>query len=173
MDFKDKKILVAFFSHKGQNYVSGSIVNLEKGNTAVIAAMIAGMTDADVFEIRSVKGYPFNYNACTSEAQSELRANSRPELADDMDVTSYDIIYLGYPNWWGTMPMPIWTFLENHDFSGKSIFPFCTHEGSGMGNSEADLRKLANKAEVKKGLAIHGSSVSNAEASLKNWIIKG
>ena len=173
MGFKDKKVLVAFFSHKGQNYVSGSIVNLERGNTAVIAAMIAGLTDADVFEIRSVKEYPSNYNDCTSEAQSELRANSRPELVDDIDVTSYDVVYLGYPNWWGTMPMPVWTFLESHDFSGKTIFPFCTHEGSGMGNSEADLRKLTVKAEIKKGLAIYDSSVSKAETSLKNWIMKG
>jgi flavodoxin len=173
MDFKNKKILVAYFSHKGQNYVSGSIVELKKGNTAVVADIIAGLTDVDVFEIRSVKEYLFNYNACTSEARSELRANSRPELADDIDVTDYDVIFLGYPNWWGTMPMPVWTFLEGHDFSGKTIFPFCTHEGSGMGNSESDLKKLANRAEVKKGLAIHGGSVNNAEASVKNWIMKG
>lgn len=172
MQVEDKKILVAFFSHKGQNYLNGRIVNLEKGNTAVAADMISGLTDADVFEIRSVKEYPFNYNACTSEAQSELRANARPELEDDIDIIGYDVIYLGYPNWWGTMPMPVWTFLERHDFSGKIIFPFCTHEGSGMGNSEADLRKLAYKAEIKKGLAIHGSSVNNAGVNIKNWIME-
>ena len=173
MDFNNKKILVAFFSHKGQNYVSGSIVELKKGNTAVVADMIAGLMNADVFEIQSVKEYPFQYNECTTVAKSELRENSRPKLTRDIDVTDYDVIFLGYPNWWGTMPMPVWTFLEEHDFTGKAIFPFCTHEGSGMGNSESDLRKLAAGAEIKKGLSIHGTSVNKAEVSVKNWIMKG
>lgn len=173
MDFKNKKILVAFFSHKGENYVNGRIAELKKGNTAVVADLIAGLTGADMFEIRPVKEYPVTYNLCTSEAQLELSTNSRPELIEDIDVTGYDVIFLGYPNWWGTMPMPVWTFLEAHDFSEITIFPFCTHEGSAMGNSETDLSKLAPRADIKKGLAIYGSSVSKSEPDVKNWIMKG
>jgi Flavodoxins len=173
VDFKNKKILVAYFSHKGQNYVSGSSVELKKGNTAVVADMIAGLTNAVMFEIRSLKEYPFAYNECTAEAQAELRANSRPKLAEDIDVTDYDVIFLGYPNWWSTMPMLVWSFLERHDFTGKIIYPFCTHEGSGMGSSESDLRKLTMGADIKNGLAIYGSSVSQAKSSIENWIMKG
>jgi flavodoxin len=173
LDFKDRKILVVFFSHTGQNYSNGRIVELKKGNTAVVADMISELTVANTFEIRSVKEYPFNYSACTTEAKDELRANLHPGLAEDIDISSYDVIFLGYPNWWGTMPMPVWTFLEKHNFTGKTILPFCTHEGSGMGNSESDIRKLATGAEIKNGLAIHGSSASNAEDNVKNWIMKG
>ncbi len=169
----NKKILVAYFSHKGQNYSNGRIVELKQGNTAVVADMIAGFTKADQFEIRSTKEYPSEYKACTEEALAELKANLRPELVKDIDLSTYDVIFLGYPNWWGTMPMPVWTFLTGHDFSGKRIFPFCTHEGSGLGKSETDLSELAAGAEVKKGLAIHGSSVNKAETIIKDWIIKG
>lgn len=172
MDLKDKKILVAFFSHPGQNYSNGRIVELKIGNTAIVADMISELTDAHMFEIRSVKEYPSNYNACTAEAKDELKSNLRPELAEDIDISSYDIIFLGYPNWWGTMPMPVWTFLEKHNFTGKIIFPFCTHEGSGMGNSESDIRNMATGADIKNGFAIHGSSASKAEVSVKNWIMK-
>jgi flavodoxin len=173
LDFKGNKILVAYFSHTGQNYSNGRIVELKKGNTAVVADMISELTDANTFEIRSVKEYPFNYNACTTEAKDELRANIRPELTEDIDISGYDVIFLGYPNWWGTMPMPVWTFLEKHSFTGKTIFPFCTHEGSGMGNSESDIRKLATGAVIKNGLAIHGSYAIKAEDNIKIWIMKG
>ena len=169
----NKKILVAYFSHKGQNYSNGRIVELKQGNTAVVADMIAGLTKADQFEILPVKEYPFEYKACTEEALAELKTNLRPELENGIDVSTYDIIFLGYPNWWGTMPMPVWTFLADHDFSRKTIFPFCTHEGSGLGKSEVDLRELAAGADIRKGLAIHGSSVNHAETNIKDWIMKG
>ena len=172
MNLRNKKVLVAFFSHKGQNYVSGKIIDLKKGNTAIMADIIAETAKADIFEIISVKEYPNEYNACTEEAKKELRSDSRPKLAGNIDLSSYDVIFLGYPNWWGTMPMPVWTFVEGHDFTGKTIIPFCTHEGSGMGKSESDLKNLASGADVKKGLAIHGSLITKARSDIENWIKK-
>lgn len=170
MDEKERKILVAYFSHRGQNYCNGRIVDLTVGNTESVAKKIAEKMEADLFEIRAVKKYPITYYECTEEAQAELRANSRPVLTEDLDISGYDVIFLGYPNWWGTMPMPIWNFLESHDFSGKTIHPFCTHEGSGMGNSERDLKKICPAANLKKGLAIRGSEVKNAEKAIQDWI---
>lgn len=162
--------LVVYFSHKGQNYSNGAIVDLKTGNTAVAAGIAAELTGADCFEVETVKSYPFEYQECTAVAQQELRADSRPELAHDTDISGYDTIILGYPNWWGTTPMAVVTFLTGHDFSGKAILPFCTHEGSGMGRSETDIRALTPGADVKRGLAIRGSSVKNAAPAIKAWL---
>lgn len=162
--------LVVYFSHKGQNYSNGKIIDLEKGNTAVAAEMVAGISGGDLFEIRAKKDYPFLYGKCTEIAQHELEADSRPELIETVDTGGYNTVILGYPNWWGTMPMPVWTFLENQRFAGKTILPFCTHEGSGMGNSERDLKKLCPNADIRTGLAIHGSSVSEAKPAIEKWL---
>lgn len=168
----NKKLAVVFFSHAGQNYSNGKIVDLKTGNTAVVAQKIATLTGADTFEIRTTQTYPFIYKECTDVAQTELRANSRPQLAEAIDVSGYDAIILGYPNWWGTMPMAVFTFLEGRELFGKTILPFCTHEGSGMGRSEADIRRLCPDCDVRAGLAIHGSSVSAADAAVKAWLEK-
>jgi flavodoxin len=169
----NKKSLIAYFSRKGNNYVSGNIVNLPVGNTEVAATMIQKITGSDIFHIEAAKPYPKDYTEATEVAQREKRANARPELTgkvDDMD--SYDVIFLGYPNWWGTFPTPVATFLESYDFSGKTIVPFCTHEGSGMGRSESDIKKLCPGAKVKKGLPIRGGSVQGAEKEIFQWIEK-
>lgn len=95
--------------------------------------------------------------------------NARPGLTDHLDsLASYDVIFVGYPNWWGTMPMPVFTFLEEYDFVGKTIIPFCTHEGSGLGKSEKDIARLCSKAKVLKGLAVHGSYVNDAKKDVAN-----
>lgn len=167
------KSLSAYFSRKGNNYVGGRIVNLPIGNTEVIAKKIQGLTGSDLFHIQTVRSYPEDYTEATRVAQDELSRNARPELTemiDDMD--SYDLIYLGYPNWWGTMPMAVFTFLESYDFSGKTIVPFCTHEGSGMGSSERDIKKLCSDAKVLSGLAIKGGTVGRADKDLANWLKK-
>jgi flavodoxin len=88
------------------------------------------------------------------------------------DMDSYEVIYLGYPNWWGTMPMAVFTFLDSYDFSGKTIIPYCTHEGSGMGSSERDIKKLCPHAKVLSGLAIKGGTVGKADKDLANWLRK-
>jgi quercetin dioxygenase-like cupin family protein len=100
-----------------------------------------------------------------------MNSDKRPELTNSVfDMDSYDIVFLGYPNWWGTMPMAVYTFLESYDFSGKTIIPFCTHGGSGLGHSVEDIRKLCPKAEVENPIAFYGSSVSNANAKVEEWI---
>jgi len=165
------KSLIAYYSRKGQNYVNGSIVNLSVGNTEVVAKKIQAMTGSNLFEIDTVENYPIDYTETTNVAMDEKRGNVRPELTQTVDnMDSYDVIYLGYPNWWGTFPMAVFTFLESYDFSGKTIIPFCTHEGSGLGNSERDIKKLCPNAKVKSGLAIRGGSVKSADNLLKSWI---
>ena len=159
-----------YFSHKGENYSKGRIVNLEKGKTEIAAEMISNILNADIFEIVAEKEYPFNYNECIEIAKKELRENSKIKLKQDIDIKDYDTIFVGYPNWWGTMPMPVWTFLEEKDFTNKKVLPFCTHEGSGLGKSESDIKKLIGDAEVLKGLAINGSEVNNSEKQIKKWL---
>ena len=164
------KKLVAYFSHKGENYSKGKIVNLKKGNTEIAAEMISSIIDADIFEIIADKKYPIKYDDCIEIAKKELRENSKIKLKRDIDIKEYDTIFVGYPNWWGTMPMPVWTFLEEKDFTNKKVLPFCTHEGSGLGKSESDIKKLIGGAEVLKGLAINGSEVNNSEKQVKKWL---
>jgi len=167
----NSKTLIAYYSRKGQNYVGGSIVNLPVGNTKVVAKKIQAMIGGDLFEIDTVEAYPKDYTETTNVAMDEKKENARPELTETVDnMDSYDVIYLGYPNWWGTFPMAVFTFLESYDFSGKTIIPFCTHEGSGLGNSERDIKKLCPKANVESGLAIRGGSVKNSDNMLKSWI---
>ena len=164
------KKLVAYFSHKGENYSKGKIVNLKKGNTEIAAEMISSIIDADIFEIIADKKYPIKYDDCIEIAKKELRADSKIKLKQDIDIKEYDTIFVGYPNWWGTMPMPVWSFLEGKDFTNKKVLPFCTHEGSGLGKSESDIKKLTSGAEVLKGLAINGSEVNNSEKQIKKWL---
>ena len=164
------KKLVVYFSHKGENYLKGKIVNLKKGNTEIAAEMISSIIDADIFEIIADKKYPIKYDDCIEIAKKELRENSKIKLKQDIDIKEYDTIFVGYPNWWGTMPMPVWTFLEGKNFNNKRILPFCTHEGSGLGKSESDIKKLTSGTEVLKGLAINGSEVNNAEKQIKKWL---
>jgi len=171
---KSTKSLIAYFSRKGNNYLGGVIVDLKVGNTEVIAKKIQELTGSDMFEIKTVKVYPKDYTETTNVSKEELRRNARPELTEKVEnMDSYDVIYLGYPNWWGTMPMAVFTFLEAYDFSGKTIIPYCTHEGSGMGSSESDITKLCSSAKILSGLAIRGSSVSKADKDLGNWLKRG
>jgi len=171
MNVTNKKCLIAYFSRKGQNYVSGRLVDLKVGNTEVVANMIQKITGADMLHIESVTAYPPDYTEATAVAKNELRAKARPKLTGQVEnMGAYDVIFLGYPNWWGTMPMPVFTFLESYDFSGKTIVPFCTHEGSGMGHSEQDIAKACPKAIVLRGIAIHGTSASSAVSNVSSWI---
>lgn len=163
--------LVVYFSRKDENYVNGMLKYLEVGNTEVAADMIQKLTGADIFKIEPKQEYSKDYNACIAEAQEDQRRNARPELKIYPEsVREYDTIYLGYPNYWGTMPMAVFTFLEHFDFSGKKIRPFCTHEGSGMGSSVSDIRRLCPGADVERGLAIQGGSVQKAENKIKQWL---
>ena len=165
------KILVAYFSRPGNNYVGGKIVNLSVGNTEVAAKMVHDITKGDLFRIEPVKAYPEDYTETTEVAQRELRANARPKLVNHLkNMASYDVIFLGYPNWWGTVPMPVATFLEEYDFSGKTIVPFCTHEGSGLGHSVTDIKRVCSKSTILEGLAVRGGDVKNANDEVAGWL---
>ena len=167
------KILIAYYSRKGQNYVNGSIVNLARGNTEIVAEMIQKATGGDLFEIDTVKAYPVDYTECTEVAKQELRGKARPELKKYLDsLDEYDTVFLGYPCWWGTMPMGVYTFLDRYDWNGKKIFPFCTHEGSGMGGSVREIEKTCPGATVAKGLPIHGAEAAKTESMVTAWCKK-
>lgn len=163
--------IIIYFSRADENYFGGAKKYIEVGNTEVIAHMIQQQTGAELFKIEPLHPYAADYDTCIAEAQQDLRSKARPELVfypESLD--GYDTVYLGYPNYWGTAPMHVFTLLEKYDFSGKIIKPFCTHEGSGMGHSERDVKAVCPGATIKRGLAIYGSSVHNAEKAVKEWI---
>jgi len=163
--------LIAYFSRKHQNYVGGLIRELDTGNTEIAAGMIQKLTNAEIFKIEPCQPYSKDYNECIDQAQADQKKDARPKLVRYPEsMSAYDTIYLGYPNYWSTMPMVMFTFLEHFDFSGKTICPFCTHEGSGMGNSEADIKRLCPGATVKKGLAIRGGDVKEAGELIAKWL---
>lgn len=164
-------ILIAYFSRAGENYVNGSVRTLPVGNTEVVARMVAEITGGDLFHIETARPYASDYTECTEEAQEEKRANARPELAAlPESVDGYDTVILGYPNWWGTMPMGVYTFLESFDFAGKTILPFCTHEGSGLSGTERDIARACPEATVLAGLAVHGADAARAMPQVERWI---
>ena len=166
----NKKSLIAYFSRRGYNYRDGEIVFLEVGNTEVVAQKLQALSGSDLFQIETVKSYPEGYHETTEEAKKELNENARPELQRTVEnINDYDVIYLGYPNWWGTMPMAVHTFLESFNSEGKTIIPFCTHEGSRLGSSEKDIKKLCPKAKVLQGLAIKGGHVGLADMEIEQW----
>ncbi len=166
-----KHILIAYYSRRGENYVGGNIVDLSMGNTEVVAQKIERLTDGDMFRIDTVKKYPSDYTACTKAAKKELNEDARPKTSHTVDdMQQYDTVFLGFPNWWGTMPMVVHTFLESYDFAGKTILPFCTHEGSGMGHSVADIKRHCPSANVLTGVAIRGSSISNSDNEVEKLV---
>ena len=166
-----KKNLIVYFSHKKQNYVSGTIKELKVGNTEVIAKKLQKLLDADLFEMIPLHDYPFDYDECTQIAKQELIHKVRPKLLNVVPhIREYQNIYLGFPSWWGTMPMCVWTFLESYDFSEKYIYPFCTHEGSGLGKSIHDIERLCPDSFIQKGLDIYGSQVHQSDVKISEWI---
>ncbi|MBQ7466745.1 MAG: NAD(P)H-dependent oxidoreductase [Clostridia bacterium] len=163
------KILIVYFSRAGENYSGGSIKYLEKGNNEVLAEKLkALLPEADVFKIEPLKPYSDSYLICIDEAKEDLRKNARPALKENLkSVDEYDKIFLIYPIYWGTFPVHVFTFLESFDFSGKTIVPIVSHEGSGFGSSEVDLRKLLPNSEIQEGTAIYGSRVNSADSILE------
>lgn len=171
-EFAGKQILVAFFSHTGENFEVGII---EKGNTHIIAEQIAELTKADkIFEIQTVTPYPADYQEMTKVAKDEQTTQARPEIAarvEDMDA--YDIIFLGYPIWYHDLPMPVYTFLESHDFTGKTIIPFCTGSGSAMSGMEEEIPHFARGAQMRQGFGIQGKIAQYHQEQAKNAVANG
>ena len=164
-----KKILVAFFSRTGENYAVGRI---EQGNTHIVAEMIASATGGTLFRIEPATPYPDDYRACTEIAQREKRSKARPALVGEIAAEEYDVIFLGYPNWWGDLPMPVYTFLERHDWQGKVVIPFCTHEGSGLSDTENRLQEACRGASVLNGLAVRGSVAQNERETARKQVLE-
>ena len=165
------KTLIAFFSRADENYFGGAMRYVKVGNTEIVANIIKDLIPADTFKIEMKNPYSPVYMTCIEEAKKDLRAKARPELVSmPASIDEYDTVILAYPNYWGTMPMAVYTFLENFDFTGKTILPLCTNEGSGMGSSEREIRKTCPGADVKRGLPVTGSTAANSKSSVERWL---
>lgn len=165
--------LVIYFSRTGEQYVVGVI---DKGNTAIVAEMIADQTGADLFEVLPEDDhYPMTYDALTDVAKREQNDKARPAYSGELpDIGSYSTIYIGAPVWWGDWPMIMYTVFENNDFSGKTLIPFSTHEGSGLSGFDKKLQSACPDAEVLKGLAVRGNDAQNRQdkvrESVNSWL---
>lgn len=165
--------LIIYYSRKGENYVNGRIVDLKKGNTEICAEFIQKAVGGDLFEIETVDDYSKDYNKCTEEAKKELNENARPELKKYLDnIDSYENIFVCGPCWWGTYPVAVFTQLEKLDFSGKKVMALMTHEGSGLGSCERDLKKICKGASFGIGIAIHGADAAKSEKAVTEWAKK-
>lgn len=164
------KALVIYYSRKGENYVNGSILSIEKGNTERCAEYIRDAVGADMFEVDTVKPYSSNYMICTEEAKAELRAKARPKLKAYLDdISEYDTVFVLGPCWWGTYPCAVFSQLERLDLTGKTVAPLMTHEGSGLGSCERDLKNICKGASFVKGLAVHGADAEKSESTVAKW----
>jgi len=169
----EEKAIVVYFSHTGENYSVGVI---KEGNTAKVAKVIAAKTGADIYEIKEAKPYPQSYDECIDVAKKELKDKARPEIAGDLpDLTGYQVVYLGYPNWWGDCPMIVYTFLEKSKIEGKTILPFCTHEGSGLGSTAKNIQKAFPGAKVElNGFSLRGATAQKdakaTEEAVDKWL---
>ena len=165
------RTVVAFWSRAGENHVAGSIEWLEVGNTAVAAGIVADVTGGELHEIRQAEPYPDGYRDCVAAAVADFKAQARPALLDEPPALAPgDDLYLAYPCYCGTMPMAVWTFLESCSTSGVRIHPLCTNEGSGMGTSEADVRRLCPEAEVLAGLPVTGHEAAECRPAVERWL---
>ena len=165
---KGKKSIVIYFSRADENYAVGYVT---KGNTEIIAEYIRDITGADLFRVDRAVPYSKSYKECCDEALIERNNNERPKIAKMLDsIEDYEVIYIGYPIYWGTMPMPLFTQLERLDWNGKIVKFFSTHEGSGLCSSEEDIREICKGATILPGIDIRGSMVSTSKEKIENWI---
>ena len=152
-----ERVLIVYFSHSG--------------NTRRLAGFIHDRVGGRMIELKTAKPYPEDYDAVVDEAKKEQEADARPEITTALDgLDQVDTVFIGYPNWWGTLPMPFFTLLERYSLAGKNVVPFCTHEGSRFGRSERDLKALCPQARLLKGFEVRGSRVSGAEKAVDEWL---
>lgn len=161
------KSIVIYFSRADENYGVGVV---DKGNTEIVAEYIKEITNADLFKVERKVPYAKDYQTCCDEAKKEQLNNERPELVNYLDsIDHYDVVYIGSPIYWGTMPQPMFTQLEKLNFEGKIVKPFTTHEGSGLGNVVSDLKKICVGSEIKDALAIKGTNAKNSKEIVEEW----
>jgi flavodoxin len=164
------RVLVVYYSRKGENHMPGGIQVLPKGNTAYAAEHVRDALDADLFEIDTVTPYAAAYRECCMQAVQEAKANVRPEIKGYVaDISGYDTIFVCFPCWCGTAPMCVFTFLEHYDLTGKKIVPLCTNEGSGMANSEKDLARSCPGAQIAAGLSVRGHKAKDSAEEISVW----
>ena len=146
-----RKVLIVYYSRTG--------------TTREVADQIQRSVGGDLFELKAAHSYPKEYRATTHQAKREQESNFRPRLAADVpDIDPYDVVFIGYPNWWGTLPMACFTFLERHRLAGKTIIPFCTHEGSGLGRGVSDIKSICPNATIVEGIALRGGGADKVES---------
>ena len=163
-------VLTVFYSRKGENHFPDGIRSIEKGNTAWAAEHIQAAVGGDLFEIDTVKPYAANYRECCMQAVAEAKSGARPELKGFVeDVSGYDTIFVCFPNWCGTAPMCVFTFLEHYDLTGKRIVPLCTNEGSGLANAPRDLARSCPGAVIAEGLSVRGHQAKDSEVEIAAW----
>ncbi len=167
---KDKKSLIIYFSRADENYFGGDMKYIDKGNTEIIAEYIRDLTDADLFKVEPSIPYSKKYMECIEEAKVRTRDHNAPIKEKVPDLSSYEVIYVGSPIYWGGMPEELFTALKGLDYNGKIIRPFTTHEGSGLSNVPRQLSEICIGAEILDGLAIIGSEVKNSKDKIENWI---
>ena len=165
----DKKALVVFFSHAGDNY---SVGNIKVGNTKIVADYISEFTGADQFEIVTHKYDGMAYKPLCDLAKEEQQNGELPPFEGSVDVSKYDVIFIGGPVWWGTYPQVMFTFFKKYDLNGKTIIPFTTHEGSGLGSCVKDVKKVYPKANVEQGFSIYGHDVRTGKERVEKWLKK-
>ena len=139
----------------------------------IILTVIQKFAKADIFRVETVKTYPDEYMKLIDVAKEELNAKTRPAIKDDIDISKYDTIYIGWPCWWGTLPMCMFTFIEKHDWAGKTVIPFTTHEGSGFGSGLRDLKAAVKGATVTQGLSLRGTAARSSDAQIEKFVIGG
>ena len=163
--------LVIYFSRVDENYFGGQMKYITKGNTEVIAEYISDITGADLFKVERKKDYAKDYRTCIEEAKEEQIKGELPDLKKYLDdISDYDVMFIGGPIYWGTLPKPMFTQLSKLNFDGKIIMPFSTHEGSGLASIVNDIKKYAPGANIKPGLAIVGSNVNGSKEKVEKWI---
>ena len=166
----DKKILVAYFSRTGEEYGVG---NITKGNTEIVAEIIAQKVGGNLFEIKPIVAYPDSYDECKQVASHEKATKARPPVADDVEnFSDYKTVFVGYPIWYGDAPQIVYTFLESYDFSGKQIIPFCTHGGSGLSGTEQRISMTCPNAKILQGFDVRGATAQNDRSQTESIVDK-
>lgn len=164
------KILIVYFSHAGENY---SVGNIEVGNTKLVAQEIQKIKGGDEFEIVAEKSYDMPYNQLIEVAKQETNTNELPAFKGEVkNISQYDTIFIGGPIWWGTYPQVMFTFFKQYDLNGKTIIPFTTHEGSGLGSVVEDLKKQYPKANVTNAFSIAGHQARKSMDKVDEWLKK-
>jgi flavodoxin len=172
---------VAYFSRYGNTNYNGNVDAVtsasivvqdgeQQGTTELIARMIAEETGGDLHLIETVDAYPTDFNDVVDQNHQEAADGTRPALTGDIDVSGYDVIFIGYPVWASSTPTPVLSFLESHDLSGKTVIPFCTHNGYGAGNSYSAVAQASTGATVGQGLAIEANDAATSQQTVEDWL---